>query len=206
MHSEHITIDDSPYDCPPERPHCEPNCPPSPRPMGKSMSIELIHYSRKPLEAIKAVHQKEEPFGKPKGLWVSVGDAWLRYLTESPSELVRSQLAKCTYANHITLKDDADILLVTNTDQFDVFNHEYGSPWPCVKNRQPIQGQVIDWKQVSTHHQGIIIAPHLREKAEDEQGSWKPETIWYWTWVCASGCLWDSDAVRNIRTEPAFPT
>lgn len=172
--------------------------------MRKNMNHRLIHYSKKPFQALETVHQKQKPLGKPKGLWVSVGDAWLRYLTESPDERVQSQLAKCTYANHITLKDKANTLLITNTDQFDIFNDKYGSPWPCVKNGQPIQGQVIDWERVSTDHQGIIIAPHLRERAEDEQGMWKPETIWYWTWVCASGCLWDSATVETIRTKPAY--
>ena len=168
------------------------------------MDYQLIHYSRQPLQALKTVHQKQKPFGKPEGLWVSVGDVWLRYLTESTDELVRSQLAKCTYANHITPNDKANILLVTNADQFDIFNDKYGSPWPCVKNGQRVQGQVIDWKKVSTDHQGIIITPHLREKAEDEHGSWKPETIWYWRWACASGCLWDSASVGHIRTQSAY--
>ena len=163
------------------------------------MSNLLIHYSSRPLQEVVSVTQQGEPFGKPKGLWVSVGDAWRRYNWDHREDPVhKRQFKACVYANRIRLTLEANLLFISNHDELDRFNLHYGRAWasPNVPD-----GRVIDWTAVAEGYQGIVIAPYLRDRAEDTRGMWMPETIWYWSWACASGCIWDEDAVANVASE-----
>ena len=142
---------------------------------------------------------KEEPFGKPNGLWVSVGDAWRRYNWELRQDPVHKlQFKACVYANHIRLAPEANLLLINNCDEFDRFNDRYGRAW---NNPNVPDGRLIDWTAVAEQHQGIVIAPFLRHRAWDANGKWISRSVWYWTWVCASGCIWDADAVDDFAVE-----
>ena len=159
----------------------------------------LIHYSSRPIEGVTSVTQKEEPFGKPNGLWVSVGDAWRRYNWELRQDRVHKlQFKACVYANHIRLAPEANLLLINNCDEFDRFNDRYGRAW---NNPNVPDGRLIDWTAVAEQHQGIVIAPFLRHRAWDANGKWISRSIWYWTWVCASGCIWDAGAVDDFAVE-----
>lgn len=42
----------------------------------------------------------------------------------------------------------------------------------------------IDWPRLATEYDGIEIAPYLWERRLSE------ECRWYYSWDCASGCLW----------------
>lgn len=48
----------------------------------------------------------------------------------------------------------------------------------------------IDWQAVASDHDGIIISPY----------NWpaRHEMIWYYPWDCASGCIWNADAITSI--------
>ena len=58
---------------------------------------------------------------------------------------------------------------------------------------------------------GIVIAPHLEAKAQRTSDSGIPlpvaESHWYYTWVVASGCIWDASVILNVRPTrlPAQP-
>ena len=164
------------------------------------MKNRLIHYSSRPLDEVVSVAQRGEPFGKPEGLWVSVGDAWRRYNWDRRGNAVnRLQFEACAYANHIRLTCEANLLFISNHDEFDRFNARYGRTW--VNDNVP-DGRVIDWTAVAEGCQGIVISPYLQDRAERPGGMWMPATIWYWRWACASGCIWGADAIADIVGEP----
>lgn len=50
----------------------------------------------------------------------------------------------------------------------------------------------IDWDRVASKHDGIIIAPYCWQQRL------KDETFWYYSWDCASGCIWHPRAVTAL--------
>ena len=149
----------------------------------------LIHYARRSLHTIYSVEQGERPDGKPTGLWVSAEGAsdWAAY-------------CKSTYPRHlegivateVVLHPSAAILHISNVVMFDEFEKRYymhanfDNPWT------PFNG--IDWGLVAKRYEGIVISPYRYERRYERGG-----IMWYYTWDCASGCIWDRSAVKEIR-------
>jgi hypothetical protein len=50
----------------------------------------------------------------------------------------------------------------------------------------------IEWRKVAERFDGIIIAPYIWQRRLDLESSW------YYSWDCASGCIWNASAVREI--------
>jgi len=164
----------------------------------------LIHYSNKPLICPRDTPDPGD-MGKPKGLWVSVGDDWL----VDQYERWRKNLGglgsahyplRFKHANEITIADSSNIMVITDESEFRAFSDEFSEPRPEFGP----QARIIKWCDVRRDYQGVIIAPHLDSMAfrVDAQGSqWTiPQSIWYYTWVVASGCLWDVSVVEKIQT------
>lgn len=163
----------------------------------------LIHYSDKPLVCPCSTPDPGDK-GRPKGLWVSVGDAWL--IDQYERWLERRHFGSAhyprrfTYANEITIVRNSNILVIANITEFNDFNDEYSEPRP----EFGAQARIIRWSDVRECYQGIIIAPHFDDMAVriSAQGNLLPipESIWYYTWVVASGCLWDNSVIESIET------
>lgn len=51
----------------------------------------------------------------------------------------------------------------------------------------------IDWKKVTEEYQGIIISPYIWQRRL------APHTMWYYGWDVASGCIWDTDAIEEVK-------
>ncbi|QBI98814.1 hypothetical protein SEA_BOBBY_184 [Mycobacterium phage Bobby] len=51
----------------------------------------------------------------------------------------------------------------------------------------------IDWGKVAADYGGIIIAPY--------QWSRRMDPHWYYTWDCASGCIWNLEAIESLEAE-----
>lgn len=167
----------------------------------------LIHYSDKPLVCPRDTVDPGDK-GRPNGLWVSVGDAWLVDQYERWREKRENGIGlgsahyphQFKYANEITIANYSDILVITNNWEFRAFNDEYSELRPEFGP----QARITRWSDVRQNYQGIIIAPHLNDMAVqiNAQGkpSYIPESIWYYTWVVASGCLWDVSIIENVVT------
>jgi hypothetical protein len=145
-----------------------------------------VHYSAIPLEEVKSFEQREllSPYAKPKGLWITVesdrGDCngWREWC-----EREQSALDKFEHAARIHLKDDTKIKLVSDGNGIDAFTEQFSRPVPQDGSH------CIDWKSVARSYSGIIISPYLLESRLR-----KPS--WYYAWHCASGCIWDANAIR----------
>lgn len=151
----------------------------------------LIHYSIKPLTEVYSVEQEDTSemafYRKPGGLWVSVEgeDDWKQWCTDSDF-----QVHCLVCATEVVLKDDARILLISTPKQLEGFQAEYGEPDDTFRSTH-IDYSYIQWDRVARKYQGIIIAPYMWEHRMD--------MMWYYTWDCASGCIWDADAVAELR-------
>ena len=169
----------------------------------------LIHYSDTPLVEPRST---ADPgiYGRPDGLWVSVGDAWLvnqykcwRDQMENPDLIGGSAHYphKFEYANEITIAGNSNILVITNEAEFKAFGTQYAK----THSEFGLQGRLIKWLDVRKDYDGIIIAPYFKNLAERTGANgnplYIPESLWYHTWFVASGCLWDVSVIADIRTE-----
>ena len=117
-------------------------------------------------------------YGKPNGFWVSVAgeEDWPTWCRDEDFEISRLAVE---YA--VTLADGANVLRIENHYDIDEFYEQYavetererrygigpGKSWP------------IDWRAVTEHYDGIIIAPYQLAR--------RYSMGWYYGWDCASG-------------------
>lgn len=154
------------------------------------MKLDLRHYSREPVERLwpASVYRFPRP-SKPGGFWVSVDDnseGWREWCNEQQFEV--EHLA---YAYKITLKNDARILYITTDAELHTFTEQYKSDHKLNLHSDFVHA--IDWPRLAEKYQGIIITPYLWRSRNDFR------TFWYYGWDCASGCIWDIDAIAGIK-------
>lgn len=147
--------------------------------------MRLIHYSEQPLVN---VYSREHGQGagcyKTPGLWVSVegDDDWVAWC--------RSEgwgIESFKHATEIVLASSAKVLHLEGETALDGFTEEF------VNGRGPIWHREVDWQAVRARWQGIIIAPYVWSRRL------AGHTSWYYGWDCASGVIWDADAVGELR-------
>jgi hypothetical protein len=151
--------------------------------------MRLVHYSAKPLGEIYSVKQEgnNRPF-KPRGLWVSAetggedDHGWLDWC-----EMEQFAMENFEHAAEVFLREGANVLAIVGPEALLGFAEEYKRPrtWPYYDE--------IEWSKVAERYQGIIIAPYLWQLRLDDR------TNWYYSWDCASGCIWDATAVERIQ-------
>lgn len=140
----------------------------------------LIHYSEKSLASVYSVAQDDcHSNFKPSGLWVSVeGDAdWPSWCRDE-----NFHLGRLTHQTEIILAPTANILRISDAAGLDEFTKEFA-----------YSSYGVNWPAVAEKWQGIIIAPYCYERRLAGHATW------YYTWDCASGCIWDAAAVAELR-------
>ncbi len=123
---------------------------------------------------------EEFPVKKPSGLWYSMGEGWLEWVTANMPE------KKGKYTYHLDI-DDTDILKISTLKELTDFISKY-------------QNKVghfygIDWHKVSQTHSGFeFINCHSISKKY-----WNIKHIWVLMWDCDSGCLWDLSKIKSSK-------
>jgi len=135
----------------------------------------LLHYSNAPVKKVNSFAQPEindlRKHGKPRGLWVSCGQAWKNWC-----ESEEWCISNLSHVHLVKLCADAPIVLLTTQAQ-------------CLEFEQVYQGtRGIQWQKVAEKYSGIILSPYQRHHWHD----------WYSTWDCSSGCIWDAQAIEEI--------
>lgn len=148
----------------------------------------LSHFTTAPLGEIRSVTQRPQAdyksaFDKPCGLWVSVDG---EHDWPSWCESAMPQWMEGTQRYRIHLAQSARILRLDTVgamlDFERAFGRDCGHPWPDT---------YIDWPTVAERYDGIIIAPY--------HWSLRMEMRWYYGWDCASGCIWNADAIARVE-------
>lgn len=148
--------------------------------------LRLSHYSWSPRVAPRTMgpaSSDDRRYDKPSGFWVSVDgpDDWPSWCREEDFRDVDAQ-----FHHRVTLVPSAHVLLLAGYDEIQAFSRTYPS-----EDMQGVQFG-IDWTRVKGDYQGIIIAPY----------SWEArlslDTPWYYSWDCASGCIWDAGAIAAV--------
>jgi hypothetical protein len=149
----------------------------------------LLHYSAKPFTGpLKFTPQRGDEhamLGKPSGLWLSAEgpDDW-RAWCEGENWYTQAMI----YETEIVLKPDAPILQLRGAKALDRFTAEWSRPLPAIPSMN-----IIDWRGIAKRYHGIVIAPYVW--ARRLNGSAR----WYYGWDCASGCVWNPEAVAEIK-------
>lgn len=154
--------------------------------------MRLIHFAAEPMVEVWPVLQVSygpDRFApKPKGLWVSDEDdyGWRQWCSDENFGTDRLAVA-----HEIELATDARVLTIDSPAGIDQFTQWYGDP-----GGDPYW---IDWPAVASVHQGIVISPYIAARRM-ARGS-----RWYYPWDCASGCIWDSEAIAGFSIVELAP-
>lgn len=152
--------------------------------------LDLNHYSEHPLGKIYSCGQGKTPNGlyKPRGLWVSVDNEKNNWPEWCNTE--QFHIHRLTHKTKIILSENANIIHLKSANDIDNFTIKYMLDHE-INSRLFVH--IIDWNKVAQEYQGIIISPYCWERRFEES------TQWYYMWNCASGCIWNKDAIE--RTE-----
>lgn len=149
--------------------------------------MRLLHYSKEPLEKLYSIpldrQGLEGGMFKPRGLWVSVEgkDDWLEWCKAE-----NFGLASMRFVTEIRVRGD-DILRLSCAAEIDALTRKYGhEQWPG----KSYSRLAVYWPDVAQDYAGIIIAPYIWSR---RLGGGSP---WYYSWDCASGCIWDANAME----------
>ena len=143
----------------------------------------LIHYSKEPLTDVRTVEQTEERnVGKPHGLWVSCEGE-----NDWPSWCKAESFgAPFDHATEIKLWRTAPVLHISNATQLRIFNRAFNKP------HRSHSLDAIDWGRAAKDYHGVIISPYLWDcRLADD-------VFWYYGWDCASGCIWNAKAIKEL--------
>ena len=145
----------------------------------------LVHFSAKPLGSICSAAQDKEPGPKPCGLWVSCEDGWG---WKDWCESEQWGLDTLQHQSRVVLAPEARILHLGTPEDIDQFGTEFIEPpsWGGTHS------MYLSWLRVAARYQGIVIAPYQYSRRL------YPDCSWYYGWDCASGCVWDAEAIAEI--------
>lgn len=184
--------------------------------------MRLVHYSADIVTKVHG-HRQSNPLdpknrssalpGKPKGFWLSDDDehGWRQWCK---SEGFRTYSLR--YEHEVKLSPKARILYLRTAKDIDDFAAKYGfslldrldkaAGRPTFSERYGRDASIdgIDWHRLTRKYHGIVITPYIWEQRLGKH-------MWYYTWDCASGCIWNARAIESItmvkeRKVPRKPT
>jgi hypothetical protein len=124
-------------------------------------------------------YEKASGVGKPRGFWLSVeGEQDWRSWCESESW---SDIGNA-YVYEVTLAAAARVLRVTTVRELDALHQKLGGNAAGYRPR---------WDTIGPEYDGLIIAPYQWRR--------RYECDWYYGWDCASGVIWNLDAVESVE-------
>ena len=150
--------------------------------------LMLTHYSSNQSVSLVSIPQIKAK-SKPVGLWVSVDGEF-----DWPTWCKKEEFGDIDKQNRfiVTLSSAARILHLKTPDEILTFSEKYLSKESHVN---AIINSDIDWPIISVKYHGILISPY--------QWSLRHDKIvdWYYGWDCASGCIWDKEAILSIKID-----
>lgn len=157
--------------------------------------MKFIHYGKKPLTKVRSVKNLGYGAGrtdKPMGLWFSAGDGEDGWRAWCEGE--QWGLDGFDHATEIVFRDSAKLLRISSTKELDAFTEANGFDCDYMpKHLSYGKGYGIRWPEIAKAHDAIVIAPYLWERRLFHGAHW------YYSWDCASGCVWNARAVAELR-------
>lgn len=159
-------------------------------------ALDIVHFSEKKLkhsslkqELIKPMNRDNIIHGKPWGLWFSIESSEYNWSWWCKAE--NFHLYRMKWVNTLLFKPDARIVYLDTLKKVLRFNKLFCiNPYPDM----PFSLRYLDWTQVLPLCDGIIISPYFW------QLRMRIESFWYYTWDCASGCIWNFDTFSVVNS------
>jgi hypothetical protein len=153
--------------------------------------VILRHYGSAPLvfDPSRTYESHRDPYFKPCGLWLSVegnDDGWKDWCV---SEDWNTE--SLTHSTDFALVPGANVLFLTTAEEVLAFTKRWQQAGLAA---DPWRSRMIDWPAVMKLYDGIVIAPYQWELRMER------ETFWYYSWDCASACIWNLSAVEPVGT------
>lgn len=149
--------------------------------------MNLSHYSDEAHIIPRSVAQggmgDMGPYSKPQGLWLSVDGDW-----DWKEWCEAEDFGIGSHRHVVELIDDANVLVLSSAGQLRAFTKAFGE---LRKITPQYSYHAINWASVAEKYDGLIIAPYIGECRLNE------DTRWYYTWDCASGCIWNAQAIKS---------
>lgn len=146
--------------------------------------MKLSHFSSKTLRKKDLYSVDVQPSNsmKPCGFWVSVDGE-----KDWPTWCLMEEFGNPNRQNHyrVTLDFNYNILILKTEQDVRDFVKQYGvlTSWGHFYD--------INWLKVSKKYDGIIL--------QDYFYGLRMEQLWYRSWDCASGCIWNHKAIKSLR-------
>lgn len=95
------------------------------------------------------------------------------------------------------------ILAISTVDELDRFHAEFGVFCPLEEREmklarfggaEQVEGDAPDWGRVAAEYDGILISPHMPERAAEH-----PCSRWYQYWDAACCAVWDTGVLTVVR-------
>ena len=144
---------------------------------------DLVHFSARPLLAVRDASPCEPGAFKPNGLWISVGESWLEWCVRESHGLERLR-----FATPVEIGEAVNVLQLRTAQEIRAFDEKYGY-------KEQYRSEIA-WGLVMQEYDGIIIAPY--------QWSCRYDLFWYYVWDCASGCILSASAVKRLGEPVGF--
>lgn len=141
----------------------------------------LSHFSPNPLKFNpNQEYSHREGFHKPSGFWLSD-----EFTTDGWKDWCKGNDFRVGHLKHETLfyVDPRKYLWLKTVHDLDDFSAQYE------KELGDTGPKGINWERVMHDHKGLIITPY--QYARRLTGP-----IWYYSWDCASACIWDLEGVK----------
>lgn len=178
--------------------------------------MRLVHWSHKKVTKVQGRrqwsldddrHGRRSLPGKPNGFWLS-DETRGAYGWRAWCRAERFRPYGFRYEHEVKLVPNAKILYLRTPQEIDSFTHEYG--YSLLDEHDKREGKVpfskrigygrygqpyydsIDWKRVAKKYHGIVITPYQWSRRLDGGCQW------YYSWDCASGCIWNARAIESI--------
>lgn len=141
----------------------------------------ISHYSSNDNLVLQLDYKYEREVGfKPKGFWISVDDnyGWVKWCRNSRYDAPQ-------YRYNVELKKSANILSLDTAEKITQFTARYS-----------VDVMTIAWNLLYAEYDGIIISPY--------QETSHFEHVWYNTWHCASGCIWNLECIEKLGRDMTY--
>jgi hypothetical protein len=120
---------------------------------------------------------------KPDGFWYGVDGDWERWCRSEQWGICNGMF------EYDVILSGENILVISTVLGIDEFHDKYAV--------SKYHRRMIDWPRVCSEYDGIEIAPYQWERRHDGEAH-----AWYYSWDCASGCVWRPKgvSVKMVRT------
>lgn len=129
-------------------------------------------------------------YEKPRGCWITddTEDCWRAWCRAESF-----CLEGLTHKHEVNL-DESKILILRSPWELDDFTAEFGVDvwWGPDGHPRKYRDRCVAWEKVAEAYDGLIITPYIWERRMSD------EYRWYYTWDCASGCIWRVRAIKSI--------